>query len=72
MGNTKAIEDSCVQSNLICCRWHCSGGRHSKGMLGIDVTAPTDFNLFATQLSVLCKAENQTFSGFCNIRVVSR
>ena len=39
-------------------------------MLGIDVTAPTDLNLFATQLFVLCKAKNKAFSGFCNIRVI--
>ena len=39
-------------------------------MPGIDVTAPADLNLFATQLFVLCKTKNKAFSGFCNIRVI--
>ena len=71
MWNTQAVENQGVQCDLICCRWHCSGGRHSEGMLSIDVTAPTDLNLFATQLFVLCKTENKAFSSFCNIRVIS-
>ncbi len=40
-------------------------------MLGVDVTAPTNLNLFATQLFVLCKTKNKAFSGFRNIRVIS-
>ena len=39
-------------------------------MPGIDVAAPTDLNLFAAQLFVLCEAKNKAFSGFRHVRVV--
>ncbi len=66
----QAVKGQCVQGNLVCCLWHCSGGGHSKGMLCVDITAPTDLDLSAAQLFVLCKAKNKAFSGFCNIRMV--
>ena len=70
MRNAQAIQGQRVQSDLVCCPGHRSGGGHGKGMPGIDVAAPADLHLPAAQLFVLCETKNKTFSGFRHVRVV--